>query len=536
MSSGSVPPIINVDVILNDGIVVEPVQLIPPIVVTPGFITSSTGALLDISPPIVEVVTTPALSTIVTAPTEVNLVQVIPQLVSTSYGGVLDSPLVIVVDTDVVHYSVSSSHATLAELANYAVSATYAISSSLAELSQRSITASYAIAAGSSAGLFESASFSITSSYATSASYAPPVDFHTGSYTGSFSGSFYGSGSGLTGIVSSSYAISASYASNAGITNFSTGSYTGSFTGSLLGTSSWALSSSFVDPSVFSNVVVPLQYVYVNAITNSDPGKGKFKYNSLTSGSITEIYIDQLTDGGLNIATIINGLKSGSAELYIQQKDDNTRASLFQISGPTIDNTGWFTIPVIHVSSADSGLPQNNKTCALFIVNRTALTDGATYPITASWANNAVSSSYALTASYASNAPAITNKDIYIPLCNNQPAQTVINGIPSILTEHDTTDRIRFDFSTYAQIQLKASVVTSGPINSALSAQFSTDLLIWNDFATNFTCSLTNTGIVVTNWFTLTSSSLTDVFIRWVTLGGDDASNPAIKYLSLGAR
>lgn len=40
----------------------------------------------------------------------------------------------------------------------------------------------------------------------------------TGSYSisGSFSGSFQGDGSGLTGLVSASYAVTASYAENAG--------------------------------------------------------------------------------------------------------------------------------------------------------------------------------------------------------------------------------------------------------------------------------------------------------------------------------
>jgi len=46
---------------------------------------------------------------------------------------------------------------------------------------------------------------------------------------------FQGNGAGITGVVSSSYAVTASYAANAGAVNFSTGSYTGSFTGSLLG-------------------------------------------------------------------------------------------------------------------------------------------------------------------------------------------------------------------------------------------------------------------------------------------------------------
>jgi hypothetical protein len=79
------------------------------------------------------------------------------------------------------------------------------------------------------------------------------AQYGTGSYTGSFTGSHKGDGSALTGIVSSSfaisssaatsitfvpvlstsssYALSASYAPGGSAVNFSTGSYTGSFTG-----------------------------------------------------------------------------------------------------------------------------------------------------------------------------------------------------------------------------------------------------------------------------------------------------------------
>jgi len=55
---------------------------------------------------------------------------------------------------------------------------------------------------------------------------------------------FQGNGAGITGVVSSSYALTASYAQNAGAVNFSTGSYTGSFTGSLLGSASFATTAS----------------------------------------------------------------------------------------------------------------------------------------------------------------------------------------------------------------------------------------------------------------------------------------------------
>ena len=47
--------------------------------------------------------------------------------------------------------------------------------------------------------------------------------------------------------------------------------------------------------------------------------------------------------------------------IYIQQNDDASRALLFTVSASTVDNTGWFTIPVQYQQG--STIPKKDKVC-----------------------------------------------------------------------------------------------------------------------------------------------------------------------------
>lgn len=262
--------------------------------------------------------------------------------------------------------------------------------SSSAQLPTGLVSSSAQISTGSFTGSFTgsllgSASYALTSSAATSITFVPP--------TASYAGTDWNAINNKPTVFSSSAQLPAGTVSSSQQIN--TGSFTGSFTGSLLGSASYALSSSYVDSSAFNSLILPLEFTFSTSTTAADPGRGSFRYNSAVTSSITQIYIDQLTNGGLDISTIISNWKSGSHQLYIQQKDDSTKASAFDINGVIVDNSGWFTIPVLYRTSADLGVPQNNKVCAFVVINNTIIVTGQTYAVTASWANNATSASYA---------------------------------------------------------------------------------------------------------------------------------------------
>jgi hypothetical protein len=221
--------------------------------------------------------------------------------------------------------------------------------------------------------------------------------------------------------------------------------------GSLIGTSSWANTSSYsllsntasyitgglfrlgvyyptsstdvankqyVDDSVLTpnNSVFDIEYNFKSSTITGDPGPGNFKYNSATTSSITNIWIDPITRTGLDFSKVISQLK-GDTKIYIQQRTDSSKASLFSLSGSVVDNGGWYTIPVNHEASAAGGIPTADATCIFVFLNQNYINSGSTYQITSSWANRAVSSSYfsgsivgsvtsasyALTASYSLN-------------------------------------------------------------------------------------------------------------------------------------
>jgi hypothetical protein len=162
----------------------------------------------------------------------------------------------------------------------------------------------------------------------------------------------------------------------------------------------------------------------------------------------------------LDITSIINSLKSGSYSLYIQQKDDSTKSSLFQLRSNVVDNTGWFTVPVTHFSTADGGFPGNNKTCAVYVINKTSLVEGQTYPITASWAITAshalnggsggtslsTGSQYPITASWALNA--LTASYIaFIPSGSTESASYALTASYASFTGNNGLSIPNYDYS-----------------------------------------------------------------------------------------
>lgn len=201
---------------------------------------------------------------------------------------------------------------------------------------------------------------------------------------------------------------------------------------------SQALSASYVDVSAIQNFFVPMEFTYKSSVTPSDPGNGNFQYDSATTSSISSIYISDSTANGVDVSRILTALTSGSFNIYVQQKDDSTRSSLFEVNGSVTDSGSWLSIPVAHITSSIAGLPANNKNCAFLLFNRgSSLVVGGTYQITASvsvtssYADTAATASYfsgsisnavwadtaswAITASHALVAERLTNSGLSIP-------------------------------------------------------------------------------------------------------------------------
>ena len=107
-----------------------------------------------------------------------------------------------------------------------------------------------------------------------------------------------------------------------------------------------------------ASVSFPWKFKVDTAAAN--PGSGQFRLNDTIPSGITEIYVNDETNNGIDASNLLNILDVGDV-IYIQQNDDATRALLFTVSASTVDNTGWFTIPVQYQQG--SQIPKKDKIC-----------------------------------------------------------------------------------------------------------------------------------------------------------------------------
>ena len=115
-------------------------------------------------------------------------------------------------------------------------------------------------------------------------------------------------------------------------------------------------------PGVGGSVTLQSTWRFSTNTAATDPGNKTLKYDDAVPADVTELYINDTTNENGDASTILGLLVAGN-RIYIQQQDDASRATLYELTGPPVDNTGWWTIPVLVVSSLS--LPQNNKTTFL---------------------------------------------------------------------------------------------------------------------------------------------------------------------------
>ena len=109
----------------------------------------------------------------------------------------------------------------------------------------------------------------------------------------------------------------------------------------------------------------------------ADPGNRNFRLDNATLASVTAIYINDTTVNGFDASTILGFLRAGN-RIYIQQKNDATRAALFLVTGTATDNIGWWTVPVTTI--LDGGvLYQNNAECGFVLLLSAGVVTDADY-------------------------------------------------------------------------------------------------------------------------------------------------------------
>jgi hypothetical protein len=109
-----------------------------------------------------------------------------------------------------------------------------------------------------------------------------------------------------------------------------------------------------------SGASVSFPWKFKEPTAAADPGDGQFRFNNTIASGITQIYVDNKTNNNIDASNFLNIIDVGDV-IYIQQNDDANRAVLFTVSASTIDNTGWFTIPVQYQQG--SQIPKKDKIC-----------------------------------------------------------------------------------------------------------------------------------------------------------------------------
>jgi len=120
----------------------------------------------------------------------------------------------------------------------------------------------------------------------------------------------------------------------------------------------------FVTNYVSNNITITAEWEFSNSTTEGDPGNKKFRMNNATQANSTFLYINDTDKQNVDMGRLIDKLKSGDL-IYIQEKKDSTRAILFEVSGDSEDQTGWWKVPV---TAGEAALDIENKEDCAFIL------------------------------------------------------------------------------------------------------------------------------------------------------------------------
>lgn len=110
---------------------------------------------------------------------------------------------------------------------------------------------------------------------------------------------------------------------------------------------------------------------FSNLTADAAPGSGKFRFNDPLRSGTSFIYVDNTTLAGLNISNFATLLANGD-QVFIQPKADAASRVRYTVTGPAVDGTGYWKIPV-SVSVAATGSEISNNAEVLLLWNIAAL-------------------------------------------------------------------------------------------------------------------------------------------------------------------
>lgn len=110
--------------------------------------------------------------------------------------------------------------------------------------------------------------------------------------------------------------------------------------------------------NLFTRSVAPADTLGVYRVTTNSttppPGTGKIKYDNATQISSTNIYVNHITDEGVDIDLFLALLKTNDV-LVIQDLDLSDNYQFFTISAPPVHSDPYWQIPVTFGTSGGTG-------------------------------------------------------------------------------------------------------------------------------------------------------------------------------------
>ena len=96
-----------------------------------------------------------------------------------------------------------------------------------------------------------------------------------------------------------------------------------------------------------------LAYRFSSAIADADPGAGALRFNNATFAAITQLYVDDLDDGGADaqawLATLDDSTNAQKGYVRVANKADSSIYRIFGVSGTLTEATGYWKVPVTPV-------------------------------------------------------------------------------------------------------------------------------------------------------------------------------------------
>lgn len=87
-----------------------------------------------------------------------------------------------------------------------------------------------------------------------------------------------------------------------------------------------------------------------NSFFMGDPTQSRWRLNNADRTLATAIAVDDLTITGRDFAGVLTAIQAGT-QIRMSETKDLTRWAVYEATGPAVDNTGWWEIPVTYVAA-----------------------------------------------------------------------------------------------------------------------------------------------------------------------------------------